>query len=61
MRLVKNSDAMVFIGDRQTTTTDPEDNASNGVGDVVSVQLSGSVWDDQYHRTTFSGFLLFPL
>lgn len=45
MRLVKNSDAMVFIGDRQTTTTDPEDNASNGVvlqlevGDVVSVQL----------------------
>lgn len=45
MRLVKNSDAMVFIGDHQTTTTDPEDNASNGVvlqlevGDVVSVQL----------------------
>lgn len=67
MRLVKNSDAMVFIGDRQTTTTDPEDNASNGVvlqlevGDVVSVQLSGSVCDDQYHRTTFRGFLLFPL
>ncbi|XP_031609661.2 heavy metal-binding protein HIP-like [Oreochromis aureus] len=66
MRLVKNSNAMVFIGDCKTPSTDPEDNASNGVvlqlevGDVVSVQLSDSVWDDQYHRTTFSGFLLFP-
>lgn len=67
MRLIKNSNAMVFIGDCKTPSTDPEDNASNGVvlqlevGDVVSVQLSDSVWDDQYHRTTFSGFLLFPL
>lgn len=65
--LLKNGHLIVFSGDRYTTTTDSEDNASNGVvlqleaGDVVSVQLSGTVWDDQYHRTTFSGFLLFPL
>uniref|UniRef100_A0A7N6C427 C1q domain-containing protein n=1 Tax=Anabas testudineus TaxID=64144 RepID=A0A7N6C427_ANATE len=67
MRLVKNEHLIVFSGDRATTLTDPEDSASNAVvlelevGDVVSVQLIGNVWDDQYHRTTFSGFLLFPL
>ncbi|XP_041859712.1 uncharacterized protein LOC121651515 [Melanotaenia boesemani] len=67
MRLMKNVNPIVFIGDRPTTPTDLEDNASNGavlqleVGDVVSVQLSGDVWDDHYHRTTFSGFLLFTL
>ncbi|XP_051281049.1 uncharacterized protein LOC127377325 isoform X1 [Dicentrarchus labrax] len=67
LRLFKNGDAIVMAGDQHTTTTDPEDNASNGVvlqldvGDVVSVQLSGDVWDDHYCRTTFSGFLLFPL
>uniref|UniRef100_A0A3Q3KP20 C1q domain-containing protein n=1 Tax=Monopterus albus TaxID=43700 RepID=A0A3Q3KP20_MONAL len=65
LRLVKNGQSMVIIGDRPTTSTD--DNASNGVvlqlevADVVSVQISGDVWDDQYHRTTFTGFLLFPL
>lgn len=65
--IVKNGDLIVTSGDRQTTFQDPEDNASNGVvlqlevGDVVSVKLVGSVWDDQYHRTTFSGFLLFAL
>lgn len=65
--IVKNGHLIVTSGDRHTTTTDPEDNAANGVvlqlevGDVVSVQLSGNVWDDQYHRTTFSGFLLFPV
>ncbi|XP_022594897.1 heavy metal-binding protein HIP-like isoform X1 [Seriola dumerili] len=67
MRIVKNGHAMVFTGDRLTTSADAEDSISNGVvlqlevGDVVSVQISGDVWDDQYHRTTFSGFLLFPL
>lgn len=67
LRLLKNGHLIVTSGDRHTTSIDPEDNASNGVvlqlevGDVVSVQLSGTVWDDQYHRTTFSGFLLFPL
>lgn len=67
MRLVKDGELMVFLGDRPTTSTDAEDNASNNVvlqlevGNVVSVQLCGKVWDDQYHRTTFSGFLLFPL
>ncbi|XP_031701649.1 cerebellin-2-like [Anarrhichthys ocellatus] len=66
MRLVKNGRFMVTAADRSTTSTDLEDNASNGialqleVGDAVSVQINGSVWDDQYHRTTFSGFLLFP-
>uniref|UniRef100_A0A3Q3KND4 C1q domain-containing protein n=1 Tax=Monopterus albus TaxID=43700 RepID=A0A3Q3KND4_MONAL len=61
LRLVKNGQSMVIIGDHA------EDNASNGVvlqlevADVVSVQISGDVWDDQYHRTTFTGFLLFPL
>lgn len=65
--IFKNGHLIVTSGDRQTTSTDPEDNASNGValqleeGDVVSVQLNGIVWDDQYHRTTFSGFLLFAL
>lgn len=45
MRLVKNGRVMVFIGDRPTTRTDAEENASNGVvlhiesGDVVSVQI----------------------
>ncbi|XP_059189910.1 complement C1q and tumor necrosis factor-related protein 9-like isoform X1 [Centropristis striata] len=67
MSLFKNTTSTVTIGDRPTTNTDPEDNASNGVvlqlkvGDVVSVHLAGQVWDDQYHRTTFSGFLLFTL
>ncbi|XP_039657767.1 uncharacterized protein LOC120559808 [Perca fluviatilis] len=67
MRLVKNEHLLVTAADRHTTDTDVEDNASNGVvlqlevGDVVSVQLVGNVWDDHYHRTTFSGFLLFPL
>uniref|UniRef100_A0AAQ4PXM3 C1q domain-containing protein n=1 Tax=Gasterosteus aculeatus aculeatus TaxID=481459 RepID=A0AAQ4PXM3_GASAC len=67
MRLVKNEDFIVASGDRRTTAEDPEDNVANGVvlqlevGDVVSVQLSGEIWDDQYHRTTFNGFLLFPL
>ncbi|KAK9514878.1 hypothetical protein VZT92_025561 [Zoarces viviparus] len=66
MRLVKNGRLMVTAGDRSTTSTDPEDNASNGVvlqlevGDAVSIQMNGEVWDDLYHRTTFSGFLLFP-
>ncbi|KAE8293656.1 hypothetical protein D5F01_LYC08768 [Larimichthys crocea] len=42
MGLFKNSDLIVTSGDRATTSTDPEDNASNGVvvqlevGDVVS-------------------------
>ncbi|KAG8002561.1 Complement C1q-like protein 3 [Nibea albiflora] len=67
MGLFKNSDRIVTSGDRATSSTDPEDNSSNGVvvqlevGDVVSVQLSGQIWDDQYHRSTFSGFLLFAL
>uniref|UniRef100_A0A3B4XD15 C1q domain-containing protein n=1 Tax=Seriola lalandi dorsalis TaxID=1841481 RepID=A0A3B4XD15_SERLL len=67
MRIVKNGHAMVFAGNRPITSTDAEDSISNGVvlqlevGDVVAVQISGDVWDDQYHRTTFSGFLLFPL
>lgn len=67
LRLVKSGHPIVSTGDRHTTSTDPEDNASNGVvlqlevGDVVSVQLVGNVWDDDYHRTTFSGFLLLPL
>lgn len=59
---------MVFAGDRATTASaDAEDGISNGVvlqlgvGDAVAVQLAGHVWDDQYRRTTFSGFLLFPL
>ncbi|XP_068585758.1 uncharacterized protein [Cebidichthys violaceus] len=66
LRLVKNEHFMVIAADRQTTSPDLEDNASNGVvlqlevGDVVSVQIKGEVWDDDYHRTTFSGFLLFP-
>ncbi|XP_032377372.1 uncharacterized protein LOC116692895 [Etheostoma spectabile] len=67
LRLVKYEHVLVTAADRYTTPTDAEDNASNGlvvqleVGDVVSVQIFGSVWDDHYHRTTFSGFLLFPL
>ncbi|XP_077940885.1 uncharacterized protein LOC120828733 [Gasterosteus aculeatus] len=67
MRLVKNEDFIVASGDSGTTAEDPEDNVANGVvlqlevGDVVSVQFGGEIWDDQYHRTTFSGFLLFPL
>ncbi|XP_036960597.1 cerebellin-1-like [Acanthopagrus latus] len=65
--LIKNGNPVVTAGDRPTTSEDAEDNASNGAvlqldaGDVVSVTLGGNVWDDQYHRTTFSGFLLFPL
>ncbi|KAF7668076.1 hypothetical protein LDENG_00033920 [Lucifuga dentata] len=68
IRLVKNGHPIVFAADRDTTSSaDAEDNASNGVvlhmevGDVVSLQISGFVWDDHYHRTTFSGFLLFLL
>ncbi|XP_037334265.1 uncharacterized protein LOC119222037 [Pungitius pungitius] len=67
MRLVKNEDFIVASGDRHTTAEDLEDNVSAGVvlqleeGDVVSVQFYGEVWDDHYHRTTFSGFLLFLL
>lgn len=65
--LIKNGNLVVRAADRHTTSEDAEDNASNGAvlqleaGDVVSVQLGGYVWDDQYHRTTFSGFQLFPL
>lgn len=65
--IYKNGQRIVLSGDRHTTSTDPEDNVSNGVvmllevGDVVSMQLIGTVWDDHYHRTTFSGFLLFSL
>lgn len=64
--IFKSGQLIVTSGDRHTHT-DLEDNVSNGVaiqlevGDVVSVQLSGVVWDDQYHRTTFTGFLLFSL
>lgn len=64
--IFKNEQLIVTSGDRDTHN-DLEDNVSNGVviqlevGDVVSVQLSGLVWDDQYHRTTFTGFLLFSL
>ncbi|XP_008412311.1 uncharacterized protein LOC103467576 [Poecilia reticulata] len=67
IRIVKNNDLIVLSGERATTTTDPEDNVSNGVvlelevGDLVALQLSGNAWDDQYHRTTFGGFLLFAL
>ncbi|XP_016531966.1 uncharacterized protein LOC103145090 [Poecilia formosa] len=67
IRIVKNNDPIVLSGDRHTTTTDPEDNVSNGVvlklevGDLVALQLAGNAWDDQYHRTTFGGFLLFSL
>ncbi|KAF3697072.1 Complement C1q-like protein 2 C1q and tumor necrosis factor-related protein 10 [Channa argus] len=65
LRLVKNGNLIVFAGDC-ATSTDSEDNASNAavlhleLGDVVAVQRAGTVWDDQYHRTTFGGFLLFP-
>lgn len=65
--LFKNEDPMVYSGDRETTSTDSEDNISNGAvlqlesGDLVSLRLKGTVWDDHYHRTTFSGFLLFAL
>lgn len=67
MQLIKNEHLIVTAGERPTTPTDAEDNISNGVvlelevGDVVSVQVDGEVWDDQYHRTTFGGFLVFPL
>lgn len=62
--IFKNGQLLVTSGDRHGSS-DLEDSASNGVtaqleaGDVVSVQLGGVVWDDQYHRTTFTGFLLF--
>ncbi|XP_063745228.1 collagen alpha-1(X) chain-like isoform X2 [Eleginops maclovinus] len=67
LQLFMNEHLIVTAADRYTQPTDVEDNASNGVvlqlevGDVVSVKLWGKVWDDHYHRTTFSGFLLFPL
>lgn len=67
MTLVKSGHVIVTAGDHRTTSTDAEDNVSNGVvlelevGDVVSIQTWGGVWDEQYHRTTFSGFLVFPL
>lgn len=59
---------IVIIGDR-TSPEDGEDGASNGVvlhlgmGGRVSMRLmdNAHIWDDQYHRTTFSGFLLFPM
>ncbi|XP_032423960.1 cerebellin-2-like isoform X2 [Xiphophorus hellerii] len=66
LRLVKNEDPIVLSGDR-VCEFDREDNVSNGavlhleINDVVAVQLGGYVWDDNYHRTTFSGFLLFAL
>lgn len=62
--IFKNGQLLVTSGDRHGSS-DLEDSASNGVaaqleaGDVVSVRLGGVVWDDQYHRTTFTGFLLF--
>uniref|UniRef100_A0A3Q0QZ44 C1q domain-containing protein n=1 Tax=Amphilophus citrinellus TaxID=61819 RepID=A0A3Q0QZ44_AMPCI len=67
MRLVKNNEAITLSADFPPSWSDPGDNSSNGVvlqlevGDVVFVQLLGMVWDDQNHRTSFSGFLLFPL
>ncbi|XP_042265849.1 uncharacterized protein LOC121896183 [Thunnus maccoyii] len=63
----KNGHVIVTSADRHTTSEDPEDNVSNGVvlqlevKDVVSVNMVGRVWDDHHHRTTFTGFLLFPL
>ncbi|XP_047232000.1 cerebellin-2-like [Girardinichthys multiradiatus] len=66
LRLVKNEHPIIFSGDR-VCLDDREDSVSNGVvlyleiRDVVAIQLSGEVWDDNYHRTTFSGFLLFGL
>uniref|UniRef100_A0A3B5LZE5 C1q domain-containing protein n=1 Tax=Xiphophorus couchianus TaxID=32473 RepID=A0A3B5LZE5_9TELE len=66
LRLVKNEDPIVLSGDR-VSEFDREDNVSNGavlhleINDVVAIQLGGYVWDDNYHRTTFSGFLLFAL
>ncbi|MED6240264.1 hypothetical protein ATANTOWER_018424 [Ataeniobius toweri] len=66
LRLVKNEHPIIFSGDR-VCQDDREDSVSNGVvlyleiRDVVAIQLSGEVWDDNYHRTTFSGFLLFGL
>ncbi|XP_061591819.1 uncharacterized protein LOC133457022 [Cololabis saira] len=67
MTLVKNESPMVYAGDGPTTSGDYEDMVTNGAvlqlnaGDLVSVQSIGNVWDDAYHRTTFSGFLLFAL
>ncbi len=67
MGLVKNGHLIVTAAERPTTPTDAEENVSSGivleleVGDVVSVQAFGEVWDDNYHKTTFSGFLVFPL
>uniref|UniRef100_A0A3Q2CYF7 C1q domain-containing protein n=1 Tax=Cyprinodon variegatus TaxID=28743 RepID=A0A3Q2CYF7_CYPVA len=66
MRLVKNEDPIVLSGDRVHDIY-REDNVSNGVvlqleiNDVVAIQLGGDIWDDTYHRSTFSGFLLFAL
>ncbi|KAJ4934658.1 hypothetical protein JOQ06_007443 [Pogonophryne albipinna] len=65
MKMFMNEDLIVTSGDHNYGSNYAD--ASNGVvlqlevGDVVSVQLRGKVWDDHYHRTTFSGFLLFPL
>ncbi|MEQ2247883.1 hypothetical protein ILYODFUR_013659 [Ilyodon furcidens] len=66
LRLVKNEHPIILSGDR-FCQDDREDSVSNGVvlyleiRDVVAIQLRGEVWDDNYHRTTFSGFLLFGL
>ncbi|XP_012726817.3 uncharacterized protein LOC105932280 isoform X1 [Fundulus heteroclitus] len=66
LRLVKNEEPIVRAGDLPTEN-EYEDNVSNGavlqleVNDLVAIQLDGQVWDDSYHRTTFSGFLLFTL
>lgn len=65
--LYKNDDPILMTGDRPSDPEDGEDTGSNGVvlqldvGDVVSIQILGYVWDDNYHRTSFSGFLLFPM
>ncbi|KAL7398459.1 hypothetical protein ABVT39_010375 [Epinephelus coioides] len=67
MHLIKNGRLIVTAADLPPSPADLADNASNGavlqleVGDIVSVSLSGEVWDDNNNRTTFSGFLLFPL
>ncbi|XP_034067053.1 complement C1q and tumor necrosis factor-related protein 9A-like [Gymnodraco acuticeps] len=65
MKMFMNEDLIVTSGHHNYGSNYAD--VSNGVvlqlevGDVVSVQLRGKVWDDHYHRTTFSGFLLFSL
>ena len=66
-RLFLNDNPIVMTGDSFHHPEEREDSGSNGVvlqlevGDVVSIKVNGYVWDDHYHRTTFSGFLLFPM